>query len=74
VGFLQLVEGLREWRGSARAGDDEELEAGERLGDLVEAAVGDGDLEILVLPPVAAQEQVDRPAGGDVPGCLDSDE
>jgi hypothetical protein len=56
VCFLQLVAGLREWRRSARAGDDEDLEAGERLGNFVEAAVRDGELEILVLPPFTAEE------------------
>jgi hypothetical protein len=54
VGFLHLISGLRERRGSARAGDDEDLESGQSPGDLVEAAVRDRQLEILVLSPFAA--------------------
>jgi hypothetical protein len=74
VGLLELVAGLRKWRSSTGPRDDEDLEPGERLGDLVDAAVRDGDLEILVLAVLSAQVEVDRPAGRDVPGRVNTGE
>ena len=68
----EAVSGFREWRRLVRAGDDEELEVGEDIDDLVEAGVGKRDLEILVLAAITAQKEVDRPPGGDVPRRLDS--
>ena len=52
----------------------EELEPGEGVEDLAELVARDGDLEVLVLAPLPAEAEVDRPAGGDVPRRLDLSE
>jgi len=71
---VELVRRLRERPDEPRIGQiavgDEELECGQPLGDLREPHSGDGDLEILVLTPLLAEEEVDRPAGRDVPRRL----
>ena len=58
-------------RGRDRLGDasrdDVEVELAEGRGHLVEPVGRDRDLEILVLAPLAAEEEVDRPAGRHVP-------
>ena len=61
--------------GSAPRGlDHVDLEAGERGDELVERPRGDRDLEILVLPPLPAEEEVDPPAGDDAPRRLHAGE
>src|SRR6266536_1685433 len=49
------------------ARDDQDLETGERFRDLVEAGVRHRDLEVFVLAPPPAEEEIDRPAGCDIP-------
>jgi hypothetical protein len=51
--------------------DDEDLEVAQRGNDLHEARSRNRDLEVLVLPPLAAEEQVDRPPGRDIPRHVD---
>jgi hypothetical protein len=52
--LLEPVARFGERRRLVRAGDEEDLEAGERCNDLVELCVRDGDLEVLVLAVVTA--------------------
>ena len=56
------------------APDDPELELGERLANGRELLLRHGDLDVLVLPRLSAVVQVERPAGRDVPGRVDSRE
>ena len=51
--------------------DDMEIELAEPGGKLVEAVGRRADLEILVLAPLPTEKEIDRPAGGDVPGHVD---
>src|SRR5262249_58935821 len=63
---VEQVTGLCE-RLDRRGADDIQLELGERGDDLGEALCRNCDLEVLVLAALAAEEQVDRPAGCDGP-------
>ena len=67
---VELLRRCRTARPPRAAVRDEELEPAKPLGDLGEPLSGHADLEILVLPALPAEEEVDRPAGGDVPRCL----
>jgi hypothetical protein len=69
VDFGDRREGL-----ASRDVDGVDLEVRERGDEPVECPGGDGDLEILVLATLAAEEEVDRPAGRDVPGRIDTGE
>jgi hypothetical protein len=71
VRLPEPVAGLGERRRLVRACDDEDLEPGKDVDDFVEPRVGYRDLEVFVLPMLAAEEEVDRPAGRDVPRRLD---
>ena len=51
-----------------------EVHVAERGCDLAEAVRGHPDLEILVLPALRAEEEVERPAGGDIPRHVDATE
>src|SRR5581483_11865885 len=67
----QPVARLRERRRLPRAGDEGYFVRSEDVRELVEARVRNGDLEVVVLPALAAEEEVDRPTGRDVPGEVD---
>jgi hypothetical protein len=64
---------LRQRRDQARCwnADGKGLVPGERGEKLAECVPRDGDLEVFVVSTLLAEEEVDRPAGGYVPGGLD---
>ena len=75
---LEQLSGLGNRGGQVLAGppaevraDDIELEAGKRRSHLAEANGRHRDLEILVLPPLPAEEEIDCPAGRHVPRRFD---
>jgi hypothetical protein len=74
VRLSQSIAGFGERRGLVWRRDDADLEPGERVDDLVEPGVRHGDLEVFVITVFAAEKEVDRPAGRDVPGRVDPGE
>src|SRR5207244_11540825 len=46
----------------------------QRTDDLAKPCSGNGELEIVVLPPLRPEEEIDRPAGGDGPRDVDTRE
>src|SRR2546423_851479 len=72
VGARECIACLLERRDEPlrRRADDEELEPGQGLDELVQAVRRNRDLEVLVLAPLATEEEIDRPARRDVPRRL----
>ena len=71
--FIEIasrVEGIDEAVARSTHGNIE-LEAGEHGCELTEPVMRDRHLKILVYPSLHTEKEVNGPATGDVPGCLD---